>query len=67
MNSLKDWVSKARILKQSLKKIDSAALWGGRQYVAAVDPLDENEVFLEKSIGLLALGNPDLKVVASFQ
>ncbi len=32
------------------KKIDSAfALWGGRQYVAAVDLLDMNRNILKKS------------------
>lgn len=52
LESLKDWVSKCDVSskREALKKIDSAfALWGGRQYVAAVDLLDENEVFLKKS------------------
>lgn len=52
LNSLKDWVSSCDVdfKREALKKIDSAfALWGGRQYVAAVDLLDENEVFLKKS------------------
>ncbi len=37
--------------REALKKIDSAFAFGkgGRQYVAAVDLLDENEVFLKKS------------------
>lgn len=50
LNSLKDWVSSCDVdfKREALKKIDSAfALWGGRQYVAAVDLLDENEVFLK--------------------
>lgn len=52
LNSLKDWVSSCDVdfKREALKKIDSAfALWGGRKYVAAVDLLDENEVFLKKS------------------
>ena len=52
LESLKDWVSKCDVSskREALKKIDSAfALWGARQYVAAVDLLDENEVFLKKS------------------
>lgn len=52
LESLKDWVSKCDVSskREALKKIDSAfALWGSRQYVAAVDLLDENEVFLKKS------------------
>ncbi len=36
------------------------ALWGGRQYVAAVDLLDENEVFWK--IWLAPLGIQILKV-----
>ncbi len=35
---------------------------GGRQYVAAVDLLDENEVFLKNLIGLAMLGIQILKV-----
>ena len=53
LNSLRDWVLKCDLKyskREALKKIDSAfALWGARQYVAAVHLLDENEVFLEKS------------------
>lgn len=52
LNTLRDWVSSCDVdyKREALKKIDSAfALWGGRQYVAAVDLLDENEVFLKKS------------------
>lgn len=52
-DSLGDWVMKCDLKyskSEALKKIDSAfALWGARQYVAAVDLLDENEVFFEKS------------------
>ena len=42
LNNLKDWVSSCDVdfKREALKKIDSAfALWGGRQYVAAVDLL----------------------------
>lgn len=66
LNSLKDWVSSCDVdfKREALKKIDSAfALWGGRQYVAAVDLLDENEVFLKKSDWpYYALGIQILKV-----
>lgn len=66
LESLKDWVSKCDVSskREALKKIDSAfALWGGRQYVAAVDLLDENEVFLKKSDWpYYALGIQILKV-----
>ncbi len=48
--------------REALKKIDSAALWGGRQYVAAVDLLDENEVFLKTDWPYYALGIQILKV-----
>lgn len=66
LNSLKAWVSSCDVdfKREALKKIDSAfALWGGRQYVAAVDLLDENEVFLKKSDWpYYALGIQILKV-----
>lgn len=66
LNSLKDWVSRCDVdfKREALKKIDSAfALWGARQYVAAVDLLDENEVFLKKSDWpYYALGIQILKV-----
>jgi hypothetical protein len=66
LNSLKDLVSSCDVdfKREALKKIDSAfALWGGRQYVAAVDLLDENEVFLKKSDWpYYALGIQILKV-----
>ena len=66
LNILKDWVSSCDVdfTREALKKIDSAfALWGGRQYVAAVDLLDENEVFLKKSDWpYYALGIQILKV-----
>lgn len=66
LNSLRDWVSSCDVdfKREALKKIDSAfALWGGRQYVAAVDLLDENEVFLKKSDWpYYALGIQILKV-----
>lgn len=66
LNSLKDWVSSCDVdfKREALKKIDSAfALWGARQYVAAVDLLDENEVFLKKSDWpYYALGIQILKV-----
>ena len=67
LNSLKDWVSRCDVKyvkSDALKKIDSAfALWGARQYVAAVDLLDENEVFLKKSDWpYYALGIQILKV-----
>lgn len=66
LNSLKDWVLSCDVdfKREALKKIDSAfALWGGRQYVAAVDLLDENEVFLKKSDWpYYALGIQILKV-----
>jgi hypothetical protein len=52
LNSLRDWVLRCDLKyskREALKKIDSAfALWGGRQYVAAVDLLDENEVYFSK-------------------
>ncbi len=38
--------------REALKRLILLALWGGRQYVAAVDLLDENEVFLKNLIGL---------------
>ncbi len=44
---LKDWVCQTRILA-AFEKDWFVALWGGRQYVAAVDLLDENEVFFWK-------------------
>lgn len=66
LNSLSDWVSRCDVdfKREALKKIDSAfALWGARQYVAAVDLLDENEVFLKKSDWpYYALGIQILKV-----
>lgn len=66
LDSLKEWVSRCDVSykREALKKIDSAfALWGGRQYVAAVDLLDENEVFLKKSDWpYYALGIQILKV-----
>lgn len=66
LNSLKDWVLSCDVdfKREALKKIDSAfALWGARQYVAAVDLLDENEVFLKKSDWpYYALGIQILKV-----
>lgn len=66
LNSLRAWVSSCDVdfKREALKKIDSAfALWGGRQYVAAVDLLDENEVFLKKSDWpYYALGIQILKV-----
>lgn len=66
LNSLKDLVSRCDVdfKREALKKIDSAfALWGARQYVAAVDLLDENEVFLKKSDWpYYALGIQILKV-----
>lgn len=52
LNNLKAWVSSCDVdfKREALKKIDSAfALWGNAEYVAAVDLLDENEVFLKKS------------------
>ncbi len=46
LNSLKDWVLSCDVdfKREALKKTDSAFA-GVRQYVAAVDLLDENEVF----------------------
>ncbi len=36
------------ILSVKRERLILLLLWGGRQYVAAVDLLDENEVFLKK-------------------
>ncbi len=51
MENLKDWVSKCDVSskREALKRLILLALWGARQYVAAVHLLDENEVFLNKS------------------